>query len=75
MFSSDALARIRARVQAVTGIVLPYAIDVTKGTGLCVTLEDGRAQMAAQDENALARGYFLLSRCVKEGKKTLKVCQ
>ena len=75
MFSSDALARIRARVQAVTGIDLPYAIDVTKGTGLCVTLEDGRAQMAAQDENALARGYFLLSRCVKEGKKTLKVCQ
>lgn len=73
MFVQD--IAIRARVQRVTGIELPYEIDVTEGEGLAVTLQNGRAQIAAQDENALARGYFLLSRCVKEGKNTLCVQQ
>jgi len=75
MFSCDMLSCIRARVQSVTGIVLPYEMDVTVGDGLSVSLESGRARIAAQDKNALARGFFLLSRCVKEGKDSLSVHQ
>ena len=60
MFTQETARSIRARVQCVTGIALPYEINVTAGTGLCVSLENGKAQIAAQDENALARGFFLL---------------
>ena len=75
MFALDKIKSIRARVQGVTGIALPYDIDVTEGEGLAVTLEEGRAKIAAQDANALARGFFLLSRCMKEGKASLCVKQ
>lgn len=75
MFGQERIESIAARVQGVTGIALPYEMDVTTGEGLAVTLQDGRAQIAAQDENALARGLFLLSRCVREGKTALDVKQ
>ena len=75
MFEHNTLDRIRARVEKTTGIALPYAICAKKGEGLAVTLEDGRAAIAAQDENALARGLFLLARCVKEGKDALEIRQ
>ena len=75
MFTSDTVSCIRARVEGVTGIALPYEITVTAGEGLGVELNSGRAQIAAQDKNALARGFFLLSRCVREGKTALSVSQ
>lgn len=75
MFTNECIARIRACVQRVTGIILPYNVEVKCGDGLSVLLENGCAKIAAQDENALARGFFLLCRCVKEGKETLNVCQ
>ena len=75
MFEKETLARIQACVQGVTKISLPYNVEVEKGEGLAVMLSGGCAKIAAQDENALARGFFLLSRCVKEGKAELNVCQ
>ena len=75
MFSNETIARIRACVQNVTKISLPYNVEVTGGEGLTVTLEGGCAKIAAQNENALARGFFLLSRCVREGKSELAVSQ
>ena len=75
MLNQETIGRIRARVERVTGIVLPYEVSVTTGEGLCVRLEGSCAQIAAEDENALARGFFLLGRCVKEGKAALDVCQ
>ena len=75
MFSAGTISRIRRTVEGITGIALPWEARVEKGEDLAVTLQDGQAKICAQDENALARGFFLLSRCVKEGKKTLRVCQ
>jgi len=75
MFANESIARIRACVQKVTGISLPYRVEVERGEGLSVSLENGCARICAQDENALARGFFLLCRCEKEGKDTLNVCQ
>lgn len=75
MFLPEETGRIRARVQAVTGVQLPYEIRIARGEGLRMTLADGRAQITAEDENALARGFFLLCRCVREGKQTLDVRQ
>jgi len=75
MFENAAVVRIRTRVESVTGIKLPYEIDVMQGEGLTVSLEHGQARIFAQDENALARGFFLLSRCVREEKTALSVCQ
>ena len=73
MFSEDVVSMVRARVRAVTGVDLPYAVEVSRGEGLRVALAQGRAHIAAQDENALARGFFRLSRCVREGKTALDV--
>ncbi|MBQ7824944.1 MAG: family 20 glycosylhydrolase [Clostridia bacterium] len=75
MFTPETIEGIRARVFSVTGIHLPWETDVHAGQGLCVTLDDGKAAICAEDENALARGFFLLSRCVKEGRTALSVCQ
>lgn len=75
MFEMNTIASIQACVQGVTKISLPYNVEAMQGEGLTVTLEGGCAKIIAQDENALARGFFLLSRCVKEGKETLNVCQ
>lgn len=75
MFAPDTIKSIRACVFSVTGIELPWEICVQAGEGLCVTLEDGKAVICAEDANALTRGFFLLSRCVKEGRTALSVCQ
>ncbi len=75
MLTSESIKKARARAQRVTGVELPFAVDVTAGEGLCVTLAGGAAAIAAEDENALARGFFLLSRCVREGKTALSVRQ
>ena len=75
MFATDTICRIRQCVQQITGIQLPFDVETTQGAGLCVSLADSRAQIAAEDENALARGFFLLSRCVKEGKTSYYTAQ
>ncbi|MBQ4265358.1 MAG: family 20 glycosylhydrolase [Clostridia bacterium] len=75
MFAYEAIERAKARVQRVTGVCLPYDTAAVHGEGLTVTLRGGRAQIIAQDENALTRGFFLLSRCAKEGKTELSVSQ
>ena len=75
MFANETVARVRARVSGVTGITLPYEVHVSEGEGLVLSLENGCARIAAQDVNVLARGFFLLSRCVREGKTALHVCQ
>lgn len=75
MFESKQMDLIRARVERVTGIALPYEIKVNEGDGLAVMLENGKAVISAQDYNALARGYFLLCRCAREGKAALDIYQ
>ncbi|MBQ7887701.1 MAG: family 20 glycosylhydrolase [Clostridia bacterium] len=75
MFDQQKIENIRSRVEATTGIVLPHSVDVISGEGLAVSLENGRAQIVAQDESALGRGFFLLCRCVREGKNALSVRQ
>ena len=75
MFEKNTIERIRACVQGATKISLPYNVEAMRGEGLTVTLEGGCAKIIAQDENALARGFFLLSRCVKEEKARLSVRQ
>lgn len=71
MFTQETIGRIRETVARTTGIALPYDIAVKQGDGLRVTLDHGRAEIHAQEENALARGFFLLTRCVREGKASL----
>ena len=75
MFAPETIARIRQTVARTTGIELPFDVTVARGEGLRVTLAHGRAEIAAQEENALARGFFLLARCVREGKASLNVSQ
>ncbi|MDY4139569.1 MAG: family 20 glycosylhydrolase [Eubacteriales bacterium] len=74
MFTTEDIARIRAMVSEVTGYPLPQA-QVTKAPGLSVTLHGGNAAIAAEDRNALARGFFLLARAVREGRSELDVHQ
>ena len=59
MFTTEDIARIRAMVSEVTGQPLPQA-HVTQTPGLSVTLRGGNATVAAEDRNALARGFFLI---------------
>ena len=49
MFSSESIERARARAQRVTGVKLPFAVEVSAGEGLCVTLAGGAARIEAQD--------------------------
>ena len=74
MFTTEDIARIRTMVSEVTGYPLPQA-QVTKAPGLSVTLHGGNAAIAAEDRNALARGFFLLARAIREGKNELDVRQ
>ncbi|MBP3656819.1 MAG: family 20 glycosylhydrolase [Clostridia bacterium] len=76
MFKPETILDIRSRVAAVTGITLPYSIDVSRvQEGLHVTLQGGHAVIAAENENALARGYFLLSRCLREDRTEMDETQ
>ena len=75
MFSGETVARIRAQVEAVAGFPIPYPAECREGEGLHVSLSGGRAVIEAEDLSALARGFFLLARCVKEDRSTLDVRQ
>ena len=76
MFIKEENDRIRECVYALTGVRPAAEAEVKEGgRGLRVRLEGGRASIEAEDVNALARGYFLLCRAAKEGKKELDVSQ
>ena len=75
MFAEYDVKKIRARVEGATGVSIPFAIEARCGDGLRVRLGGGKAVIEAEDTNALARGLFLLCRCVREGKTALDVCQ
>ena len=63
------------RVASVTGIQLPFPVEVREGENLHVQLKDNHALIEASEPTAVSRGYFLLSRAVKEGKDCLDVHQ
>ena len=63
------------RVASVTGIQLPFPVEVREGENLHVQLKDYHALIEASEPTAVSRGYFLLSRAVKEGKDCLDVHQ
>lgn len=67
MLSQEQIRLAKASVERVTGIHLPFEISVTEcAEGLLVKWINGKAEIAADGVNALARGYFQLSRAVKE---------
>lgn len=66
---------IRDRVARTTGMALPWPVRVAEGEGLRVTLKDESAAIIAEDASALARGYFLLTRALREGQRELDVTQ
>ena len=74
MFTQQDHLRIHELVRQTTGVPLPEA-RISSGHGLRVRLENGKAEIAAEDLNALARGYFLLARAVKEGHASLDLTQ
>lgn len=66
---------IRDRVARTTGVTLPWAVRVAEGEGLRVTLTGEEACVVAEDANALARGYFLLSRALRERRREMDTVQ
>ena len=59
-------------VKKVTGITLPFRVAAEEGPGLRVCWDGGEeARITAEDQAALSRGVFLLSRAVKENRKAL----
>lgn len=69
------MSDIQNRVASVTGIQLPFSVEVHDGEHLHVTLKDNHAVIEASEPTAIARGFFLLSRAVKEGTDSLDVVQ
>ena len=69
MLSPDQIRLARERVEAVTGVSLPWPVAVTAcgEDALVVRLGADSASITANDVNTLARGFFLLSRAVREG--------
>jgi len=66
---------VRTRVASVTGVTLPWHVTTSAGKGLTVHLDGNGASIAAEDANALARGYFLLTRALQEGQTELSIHQ
>lgn len=50
-------------------------LEIEAGSGLLVDYQNGRARIAAEDRNALARGCFLLARALKKGQTSLNIRQ
>ena len=67
MFTEEQIAFVRERVEAAVGIHLPFETDVSAGgQGLSVRWSGRKAEIRAEGINALARGFFLLARAVRE---------
>ena len=62
-------------VARVTGMTLPFPVELAGGKGLHIYWQGGAARIAAEDENALCRGVFLLTQAVRAGRKALRVDQ
>ncbi len=71
MFTQQEIALVRSTVMNLVGCTYADEIQVTEGFGLTVTLEGGKASIAAVDKPALARGYFLLAQALKAGQSAL----
>ncbi len=70
MFTREQIDLARSCAQRVTGIALPWAVDIGETeNGLQVCFGEGSASIRADGINSLTRGFFLLSRAVKEGHK------
>ncbi|MBR3020034.1 MAG: family 20 glycosylhydrolase [Clostridia bacterium] len=68
IFDLETISRLQKQVSAVTGIALPFPVEAKAGSGLTVHWDGGAASVQAEDQTALCRGLFLLSRAVREGK-------
>ena len=66
---------LRAAVEDITGIPLPFPVRAEKGEGLEVRLDGPEARIRAESLSALGRGFFLLSRAVREGVPELDLRQ
>ena len=62
-------------VARVTGMTLPFPVELAGGKGLHIDWQGGAARITAEDENALCRGVFLLTQAVRAGRKALRVDQ
>ncbi len=70
MYTTEQIAFVKTRVEAATGIQLPFDISVATYTnGVCIRLNGNHAEIDADGINSLARGFFVLSRAVKENVK------
>ncbi|MBE5801707.1 MAG: beta-N-acetylhexosaminidase [Clostridiales bacterium] len=75
-FDQKQTALVRDCVQDVTGITLPWEVTAVKtDEGLHVAFDQQSAQIAADSVNSLARGFFLLSRAVREGRQAGEIRQ
>lgn len=74
-WTEEAAAFVRKAVEEAVGIELPFAVQTQADSGLTVRLKDGKGEIRAESLNALGRGYFLLSRAVREDRKELNVHQ
>ena len=77
MFTKEQINLARGAAARVTGINLPFDIAVTHcdAPGLCVKWAGNQAEISADQINSLTRGYFLLSRAVKENQPSGEICQ
>ena len=68
MLTREEIIRAKDCVFRVTGVTFPWEVTVVpqEGEGVTVTLGENSAQIAANSVNDLTRGYFMLSRAVKE---------
>ncbi len=75
MWPEDQAAFVRAAVADITGLAAELPVRAEKGNGLTVRREGGETLIRAESLNALARGFFLLSRAEREGKEQLDIHQ
>ncbi|MBQ9196207.1 MAG: family 20 glycosylhydrolase [Clostridia bacterium] len=76
MFTQQQISLITQRVRSVTGIDLPWRVAVSsRKNGLRVVFDRASAAIEADGVNSLARGFFLLSRAVKENRETGDIFQ
>ena len=66
MFSEAQCSLIRQRMEELTGVRLPGTITVTQEEGLRVTWNGAAGSIAAEDGTALARGFFLITKAIRQ---------
>ena len=71
-YDAQTLSRLQKQISAVTGAPLPFPVEAETGSGLTVRWDGGTASVQAEDQTALCRSLFLLSRAVREGKTSLR---